>query len=122
MKEPARLPADLPVTEELALTSLKERRGFVSVQGVEKTTVKSALTRFHRAVTNSGFEIINTDYEGFEAEIYFARASASQGIVSLREGPCRGDVSVSVVYDPIDTERGRAALDRTRELTGSTRG
>ena len=114
-----RLPADFPVLAELRLTKQKVGRKFVVVEGYLRSSVEEVFETSRTVVLDQGFDIINTDFEGFEAEIYFARASSIAGIVRLREGPCRGHVSASILYDPLQTARGRNAVDRTRELSGN---
>lgn len=73
------------------------------------------LQELRATVPKLGYDVIGNDYEGFEAEIFFARERKSQGVVSMRERPCRGLVTVSVLYDPVDTDEGRDMLDKTRK-------
>lgn len=72
-------------------------------------------------LTGKRFDIINTDYEGFEAELYFAKGDSLAGIASMREGPCDGYVQLNVVYDPLETAAGREAVRKTRRLSGEGR-
>ena len=114
---PDDLPADFPIPEEIELTGTKVKKKFVIVDGVAEITVKGLFDSTGEAITDHDFEIITTDYEGFEAEIYFARGTDIAGIARLREGPCDGYVSVNLLYDPLETERGKKAVKKTRDLT-----
>ena len=114
---PASVPSDVPVPDVIELTGSKVRKKFVVVDGHAKTSVKDLFDVSAKAITEGDFEIINTDYEGFEAELYFARGTSIAGIVRLREGPCDGYVSMNLLYDPLDTERGKKAIRKTRDLT-----
>ena len=111
----AELPADFPVSRRLELTHFKERRGFLSARGLETRSVEELYKELRATVPRLGYDVIGNDYEGFEAEIFFARERKSQGVVSMREGPCRGLVTVSVLYDPVDTDEGRDMLHKTRK-------
>jgi hypothetical protein len=91
---------------------------FVVVEGFSERTVEELFESSQPVLTDNGFDIINTDFEGFEAELYFAKARSLAGIVSLREGPCDGYVKVNVIYDPLETAAGREAVRKTRRLSG----
>lgn len=119
MDRPVSLPADVPVPEVIEITNTKVRRKFVIVDGYAETSVKDLFETSGKAITDGDFEIINTDYEGFEAELYFARGTSIAGIVRLREGPCDDFVSMNLLYDPLDTEKGKRAIKKTRDLTGN---
>ena len=94
---------------------------FVSVAGHLESTVERLFESASEVVVDNGFEVINTDFEGFEAEIYFSRGSSIAGIVMMREGPCDGFVKANVLYDPLETRAGRKAVNKTRRLLeGST--
>ncbi|MGH2825911.1 MAG: hypothetical protein ACRDKF_02940 [Actinomycetota bacterium] len=115
LERTAELPADFPVSRRLELTHFKERRGFLSARGLETRSVEELYKELRVTVPRLGYDVIGNDYEGFEAEIFFARERKSQGVVSMREGPCRGLVTVSVLYDPVDTDEGRDMLHKTRK-------
>ena len=111
----AELPADFPASRGLELTHFRQRRGFLSVRGIETRSVEQLYKELRATVPKLGYDVIGNDYEGFEDEIFFARERRSQGVVSMREGPCRGLVTVSVLYDPVDTDEGRDVLHKTRK-------
>ena len=115
---PAGLPTDFPWPEEVSLTRAQLKKKFVALEGFSKLSVEELFESSKPSLTSNGFDIINTDYEGFEAELYFAKGESLAGIVSLREGPCDGYVKVNVIYDPLETAAGREAVQKTRELSG----
>lgn len=116
---PKDLSADVPIPDVIEITRTKIRKKFVIVDGFAKTTVKGLFDSAAETITEAKFDIINTDYEGFEAEIYFARAASIAGIARLREGPCDGYVSLNLLYDPLETEEGKKAVKKTRDLTNN---
>jgi hypothetical protein len=109
------LPEQLPLTDDLEVVRARVKRDFLVVEAVQTTSVRELYESLRRAVAAQGYETIGTDFEGFEAEIFFARKTASAGALRLREGPCRGQVTVSLLYDPLDTKAGRRVLTKTRE-------
>lgn len=115
---PAGLPTDFPWPGEVTLTRARLKEKFVALEGYSKLSVDELFESSRPALTTNGFDIINTDYEGFEAELYFAKGDSLAGILSMREGPCDGYVEVNVIYDPLETAAGRAAVKKTRKLSG----
>jgi len=120
IKHPADVPRDFPWPEGMSLTRAHVSKKFVSLEGHTQRTVDDLFESLQPLVVQSGFDIINTDYEGFEAEIYFARSNSLAGIVSLREAPCDGYVRLTVIYDPLETPAGREAVKKTRDLSGES--
>ena len=115
---PGGLPGDFPWPSGIALTEAHSTKEFVTLEGFADGTVDEFFERAETLLLDEGFDIVNTDYEGFEAELYFAKGDSLAGITSLREGPCDGYVKVNVVYDPLDTAAGREAVRKTRRLSG----
>ena len=115
---PPDIPADFPWPGEVMVTQAELTKKFVTVTGFGRQSVQELFDTTHAELTDKGFDIINTDFEGFEAELYFAKGDSLAGIASMREGPCDGYVKVSVVYDPLETEAGREAVRKTRRLSG----
>jgi hypothetical protein len=109
------LPKQLPLTDDLEIVRARVKKNFLVVEAVPTTSVRELYDGLRRAVADHGYETIGTDFEGFEAEIFFARKTASAGALRLREGPCRGQVTAFLLYDPLDTKAGRSILTRTRE-------
>lgn len=115
---PSDVPDDFPWPPAVALTEARSEKGFVSLVGFGTQSVEELFASSRPVLTEKGFDIINTDYEGFEAELYFAKGDSLAGIVSMREGPCDGYVKVNVLYDPLETGAGREAVRKTRKLSG----
>jgi hypothetical protein len=58
-------------------------------------SVKGAQRFFVRTLKDSGRRIVATDYEGFEAEVYFAEPDGRPGLIRLLI-VCRGNVNGSI--------------------------
>ena len=115
---PSDLPTDFPWPDEVSLTLAHLKKKFVALEGFSERSVDELFESSRPALTSNGFDVINSDYEGFEAELYFAKGESLAGILSLREGPCDGYVKVNVIYDPLETAAGREAVKKTRKLSG----
>ena len=115
---PDDLPNDFPWPDDISLTKAQLNKQFVMLDGFSERTVEELFDSVRPDVIAEGFDIVNTDFEGFEAEIYFAKKNSLAGIASLREGPCDGYVKVNVIYDPLETAAGREAVRKTRKLSG----
>lgn len=100
------------------VTSAQLTKKFISIEGFSERSVEDLFESMQPLLTEKRFDIINTDFEGFEAELYIAKGDSLAGIVALREGPCDGYVKVNVLYDPLETEEGREAIRKTRKLSG----
>lgn len=115
---PRDLPRDFPHPEGVSLTEVKVKDAFVSAEGYDRRSVEELFDAARPVLVGNGFDVINTDFEGFEAELYFAKGDELAGIFSMREGPCDGYLKVNVVYDPLETEAGKKAVRKTRRLSG----
>lgn len=115
---PSDIPEDFPWPEGVDLTEARSNKRFVALVGFGEGSVDDFFESARESLEEHRFDIINTDYEGFEAELYFAKGNSLAGITSLREAPCDGYVKVNVVYDPLETAAGREAVRKTRKLSG----
>jgi hypothetical protein len=115
---PTGLPEDFPRLEGVDLTEFQLKKKFVATEGFDRRSVEELFEAFRPVLIDEGFDIVNSDFEGFEAELYFAKGNSLAGIVALREAPCDGYVKVNVIYDPLETEAGRKAVKKTRRLSG----
>ena len=115
---PKDIPADFPWPDGVFVAQAEKSKQFVSIGGYGEQTVEELFEVMQEELSDKEFDLINTDYEGFEAELYFAKGDSLAGIAALREGPCDGYVKVNVVYDPLETAAGREAVRKTRRLTG----
>lgn len=103
---------------DIALTSAQVKKKFIAIEGFSERSIEELFKEIQPQLIDKGFDIINTDYEGFEAELYIAKGESLAGIVAMREGPCDGYVKVNVIYDPLETSEGRKAVRKTRRLSG----
>ena len=63
-------------------------------------TVKETMLFFKSTLKESGRRIIATDYEGFEAEVYFAERGENPGLVRMLVG-CGDGTNVSIeIFEP----------------------
>ena len=115
---PKGIPDDFPWPDGVFVTQAEPKEKFVTLTGFSEQSVESLFETARAELVENDFDIINTDYEGFEAELYFAKGDSLAGIAALREGPCDGYVKVNVVYDPLETAAGREAVRKTRRLSG----
>ena len=117
---PGGIPRDLPIPSDVMLTSAQVKKKFIAIEGFSERSIEELFKVIQPDLIEKNFDIINTDYEGFEAEIYIAKGESLAGIVAMREGPCDGYVKVNVLYDPLETPAGRKAVRKTRRLSGES--
>ncbi|MDQ3963943.1 MAG: hypothetical protein M3277_08560 [Actinomycetota bacterium] len=83
-----------------------ERGGYLAMINIDRS-VQDALETYHSIVTDHGFEIIQEDNEGFEAEIYLRRAQHLAAI-QIRTSQC-DDASV-IFVNLVDQDQLGGAL------------
>jgi hypothetical protein len=98
VKDLSALPADLPFEDWGTITYVKRKKGFAVVRFVADTTVVELHPEIARALLDSGYEIVGADNEGFESEIFFKPRGPQTGYFQLREGPCDGQVTTSMIF------------------------
>ena len=101
--------------EELTVTAVERSKGFVTVIGVADMSVEEIYGPAETALVDSGFAIINRDFEGFEAELFFAKGNDTAGAARIRIGPCPVQVTLTYLYDPLESKAGREALEKARK-------
>lgn len=85
---------DLYLPDEATLVRAEEERGgFLAMINV-RLGVQDALRYYRRAVRRDGWEVIQADNEGFEAEIYLRRAK-DLAAIQIRTSKCDDE---SVVF------------------------
>ena len=92
------LPSDIPFREWGTVTYHSSRKDFEVVRFVSETTVVELHPKIARAVMDAGYEIVGADNEGFESEIFFKPGGKATGFFQLREGPCKGQVTTSMIF------------------------
>lgn len=91
------LPPDLDLARWGTVTKVTKRPHGVGAEAIARTTIVELYPPLARHVLES-YDIISSENEGFEAEIFFARGSKISGAFRLREGPCDGDVTIKFLY------------------------
>lgn len=93
------LPKDIPFDDYGVITSVTIRQGFLIADAIdEDNTIIEAYPPMGRDLQDAGYDILNVDNEGFEAEIFFARGKDVVGTYRLLEGPCPGQVTIKLLY------------------------
>ena len=90
------LPADLDLARYGTVTRVTKRPRSVGANAVARTTIVELYPPLARHVLES-YDIIASENEGFEAEIFFERGPFT-GAFWLREGPCEGDVTIKLLH------------------------
>ncbi|MGH2807291.1 MAG: hypothetical protein ACRDKT_08445 [Actinomycetota bacterium] len=83
------------VIDDVEVANFEERKNRATLALNVPYSVQDALPRYREASKEAGFEIIQEDNEGFEAEIYM-RKGADLGQVQIRGSQCRDAVRVYV--------------------------
>ena len=95
--ELAVLPDDLPLDEFGSVIQASERQGFVGAEVITETTIVELYPELSRLISENGFQTISGENEGFEAEIFFTKGK-NTGSLLLREGPCKGQITIKLLY------------------------
>lgn len=96
---PEGIPSVLDQTYRGDVVEIGRRRGFAAVSMITSESVVELYPQLARALLEGGHEIVSGDNEGFEAEIFFALRDGRAGRYVLREGPCRDDVTLHILYE-----------------------
>lgn len=99
VEAPDGIPKVLDQTARGDVVEVGRRRGFSAVTVITRETVVELYPQLARALLDGGHEILTGDNEGFEAEIFFALRDGRAGRYVLREGPCRDDVTLHILYE-----------------------
>lgn len=99
LEPPSTLPRVLDQTSHGDVVEVGRRRGFTAVKLISDETVVELYPQLARGLVEGGHEIVSGDNEGFEAEIFFALRDGRAGRYLLREGPCRGEVTLHILYE-----------------------
>lgn len=92
------LPKDVPLQRFATITELEIKGGFLGAEATTDTSIVELFPPLARALLNSGYDILSSDNEGFEAEIFFGRGKDVTGTFLLREGPCKDEVTIRLLY------------------------
>lgn len=88
--------------EELGTVTQAFRQGRdVVAEVISETSIVELYPPMARAVLAAGYDILSSENEGFEAEIFFIRGSKIAAAYRLREGPCEGQVTIRLIYSKV---------------------
>jgi hypothetical protein len=93
------IPRDIPVSDWGTVTKIEEKKEFLVVQAVSDQSVVELHPQIARSLLDSGYEIVGADNEGFESEIFFAPGKGTSGLFRLREGPCKDQLTVTLLIE-----------------------
>lgn len=96
---PDGIPPVLDQTNRGDVVDVGHRRGFSAVTVVTHETVVELYPQLARALIEGDHLLISGDNEGFEAEIFFELRDGRPGRYVLREGPCRDEVTLHILYE-----------------------
>ena len=91
------IPKTLALEQHATITAITTRDEAIGVTAVSDLSVVELYPPLARGVLDSGFRIIASDNEGFEAEIFFGDQRVT-GAYRLREAPCKKQVIVKLLY------------------------
>lgn len=93
------LPEDIPLDEWGTIDQLGVSDGFLAARALTTTPIVELYPVMARATSEAGYTILSGDNEGFEAEIFFERGKGTTGTYRLREGPCKDQVTIRLLYE-----------------------
>ncbi len=80
------------------LTETSKKGEFVSAVVISEKAVDDLYDPLTKAVTEADYNILNSENEHFEAEIFFGDAKGRVALLNLREGPCQGQVTIRLTF------------------------
>ena len=95
------IPPDIPVGDWGTVTKIKKEKKFLVIQAISDQSVVELHPQIARSLLDSGYEIVGADNEGFESEIFFAPGKGTSGLFRLREGPCKDQVTVTLLIEGV---------------------
>ena len=96
--DPQVQPEGIDLREFGTLTETGSQDEFVSAAVISERSVDQLYDPLSQHVEDGGYSILNTENEHFEAEIFFADEQGKVALLQLREGPCRGQVTIRLTY------------------------
>lgn len=91
------LPKKLPFDEWGTIIKVTEKAGFVGAEVISEVQIVELYPEISRAVRDGGYETVSGENEGFEAELFFQKGP-NTGTFLLREGPCKEQVTLKLIY------------------------
>ena len=98
IQDTSALPKELPLAEFGTVTEAGREGDNSYGEIITETTIVELYPPMARAVLDADYQILASENEGFEAEIFFAKGRKITGAYRLREGPCEDLVTVRLLY------------------------
>ena len=95
----AQVPLDLDLTDFGTLTRLEVDGGFTSYRVEGKGSVQDTYVPVTRQIRDDGWNLVGSENEGVDAEVYFARGTSETGVVLLQELDCAGTIAIEVTVN-----------------------
>ena len=93
-----KVPDQLRLAEHATITEVTRRKKALGVTAVSTKSVVELYPPLARAILDAGYSIVSSDNEGFEAEIFFGDETVTAAY-RLREGPCKDQVTVRLLFE-----------------------
>ena len=98
MRDTSAVPDGLHLEDHATVTEVTRHDRAVGIVAVSDLSVVELYPPLARAILDSGYSIVSSDNEGFEAEIFFGDEHTT-GAYRLREAPCKDQVIVRLLFD-----------------------
>ncbi len=92
------VPPELHLSDHATVTEVTRRGGALGITAISTKSVVELYPPLARAILDAGYSIVSSDNEGFEAEIFFGDEAVT-GAYRLREGPCKDQVTVRLLFE-----------------------
>ncbi len=114
ISDDARVPADLDLTTFGTLTKLDVNGGFTSYRIETKSSVQDLYVPITRQVRRAGWDLVGSENEGVDAEVYLSRREGDTGVIRLNDLECGGTVAIEVAVDrPVESGGSPSASPAT---------
>ena len=92
----ARVPADLDLTEFGTLTRIDTEASQTSYRVEGRGSVEEVYVPVTRQLRRDGWNLVGTENEGVDAEVFIARGTTETGVLRLKELQCPGGLAIEV--------------------------
>jgi hypothetical protein len=100
----ARVPADLDLTDYGTVTRIDTQASQTSYRVEGKGSVDEAYVPVTRQLRRDGWDLVGTENEGVDAEVFIARGTKATGVLRLKELRCAGGLAIEVTVNRPTTE------------------
>jgi hypothetical protein len=113
------VPADLDLTTFGTLTKLDVDQGFTSYRIETKSSVQDLYVPITRQVRRDGWDLVGSENEGVDAEVYLSRREGDTGVIRLNDLECAGAVAIEVAVNrPAGSGSSPSASPATPSVEG----